>query len=56
MPQLEREVLGRGERHPRREQPLDRRVARLVEEQHGALERRAARANALDERRASRAR
>ena len=35
----EREVLGRGQREARRQQPLRRRVAREVEEQRGALER-----------------
>ena len=36
---MEREVLGRGQREARRQQPLRRRIAREVQEQRGALER-----------------
>ena len=36
--ELERQVLGRGERHPRRRDALDGRVVRQVDEQHRALD------------------
>ena len=39
LPSLEGEVLGGGQREARREQPLRRRIAREVEEQHRARER-----------------